>query len=138
MRYGQHDRHILRQPREPAVQQFLLNAKANIALGGADQPSHRYRAFAQTHRHHQDFVAIVDMALIHPQDDALAARGQALDDLQGVRPDHRIGAGLRVLQLALDILIAVIGCAKRTRQRCRQRHQVGAAGLQNQWRLLES
>src|SRR5208283_3080972 len=72
------------------------------------------------------------VALVHLQDDGLAARRKLCDDLQSIGPDHLVGVDRLILQLSLDVLIAVIGRADLARQRRRKLHEICAADFQLQ------
>ena len=127
----QQGRYPLRQPGLDALQQFLLHRKADIALRRPHPSRDRQGPPTQAHRHHQDFVHIVDVALIHLKNDRLAALSQATDHLQRVGLDRGVDIRLVVLQLPFKLLVAVMRRANLARQSRRHLHQVGAANLKH-------
>ena len=108
-----------------------MHRKADIAPRRPHLPRDRQGPLAQAHRDHQDFVHIVDVALIHLKNDRLAALSQAPDHLQRIGLDRGVDIRLVVLQLPFKVLVAVMRRADLARQSCRHLHQVGAANLKH-------
>ena len=127
-----HQRHAraFGQQRHDRLQSFLLFTKADRALRLLHAPSQRQGAIADTQRHHQHLMRVVDLALVDHRDDGASARRRASQNLARERRHHVVDLDEIVAEHPADPLIAHVEPLGLARQRGGKFVQVDAAHLQ--------